>query len=45
MTTAPIFANARLTVEEAHARRGYKNFVDLLIGFRDLLPATAPAGR
>ena len=38
-------ANARLTVEEAHARRGYKNFMDLLIGFRELLPAPAPGRR
>ena len=29
---------ARLTVEEVHARRGYKNFMDLLIGFCSALP-------
>jgi len=37
-------ATARLTVEEAHARRSYRNFMDLLTGFRDALRSVAPAG-
>ncbi len=34
-----LIARARLTVEEANARRSYRNFMDLLTGFRNALPA------
>jgi hypothetical protein len=34
-------ARARLTLEETHARRSYRNYMDLLRSFRDALPEIA----
>ncbi len=33
--------NARLTADEVHARRGYRNYMDMLRAFREALPAIA----
>ncbi len=32
---------ARLTLEEVHARLGYRNYMDLLRGFCEALPVVA----
>ena len=35
---------ARLTVDEVHARRGYRNYMDMLRAFREALPEIAKRG-